>query len=76
MREIAPRNLKALELLAHLTLREQEILSKLVRSQLNKIVAHEFGISPRTVEIHRAHIMDKLAARNLSDVVRISLSAA
>lgn len=65
----------ARDLLALLTPRENEVLSQLVRGQPNKIVAHELGISPRTVEIHRASIMDKLKARNLSDIVRTALAA-
>lgn len=65
----------ARELLALLTPRETEVLVQLVKGQSNKIVAHELGISPRTVEIHRASIMDKLKARNLSDIVRTALAA-
>jgi FixJ family two-component response regulator len=41
----------------------------------NKIVAHELEISPRTVEIHRAHIMTKVEASSLSDLVRLVLAA-
>ena len=67
---------RARNLLALLTLREREVLDHLVSGCPNKIVAHELGISPRTVEIHRSHIMDKLDARSLSDVVRIALHAA
>ena len=65
----------ARDLLALLTPRESDVLVQLVRGQPNKIVAHELGISPRTVEIHRASIMDKLKARNLSDIVRTALAA-
>lgn len=65
----------ARDLLALLTPRENDVLVQLVRGQPNKIVAHELGISPRTVEIHRASIMDKLKARNLSDIVRTALAA-
>lgn len=65
----------ARDLLALLTPREKDVLGQLVRGQPNKIAAHELGISPRTVEIHRASIMDKLKARNLSDIVRTALAA-
>jgi two-component system response regulator FixJ len=65
----------ARDLLALLTSRERDVLVQLVKGQPNKIVAHELGISPRTVEIHRANIMDKLQARNLSDIVRTALAA-
>jgi two-component system response regulator FixJ len=63
------------DLLALLTLREREVFDQLAKGHPNKIVAHELGISPRTVEIHRANLMDKLQARNLSDIVRIALAA-
>jgi two-component system response regulator FixJ len=62
-------------MVAGLTLREREVLAELVDGHPNKIVAYHLKISPRTVEIHRANIMAKLEARNLSDLVRIALSA-
>ncbi|MBL6852946.1 MAG: response regulator transcription factor [Alphaproteobacteria bacterium] len=62
-------------LLALLTPRERTVLEQLVVGRSNKVAAYELGISPRTVEIHRAHIMDKMNARSLSDLVRISLAA-
>lgn len=65
----------AQELLALLTPRERDVLEKLVAGRPNKVAAYELGISPRTIEIHRARIMDKMRARSLSDVVRISLTA-
>jgi len=61
-------------LLALLTPRERTVLDQLVVGRSNKVAAYELGISPRTVEIHRAHIMDKMNARSLSDLVRISLA--
>jgi two-component system response regulator FixJ len=65
----------ARDLLALLTPRERDVFDQLVKGHPNKIVAHELGISPRTVEIHRANVMDKLQARNLSDIVRTALAA-
>ena len=65
----------AKELLSSLTPRERGVLDKLVQGRSNKIVAHELGISPRTVEIHRAHIMTKMEASSLSDLVRLVLAA-
>ncbi|MGZ5925574.1 MAG: response regulator transcription factor [Rhizomicrobium sp.] len=62
-------------LLAELTPREHSVLEKLVQGRSNKVAAHELGISPRTVEIHRARIMDKLGASGLSDIIRIALAA-
>jgi two-component system response regulator FixJ len=63
------------KLLTLLTPRERDVLDQLVVGRSNKVAAYELGISPRTVEIHRAHIMDKMNARSLSDLVRISLAA-
>ena len=50
-------------------------MDQLVAGRSNKIAAFELGISPRTIEIHRAHIMDKMKARSLSDLVRIAIAA-
>ena len=65
----------AKDLLSSLTPRERSVLDKLVQGRSNKIVAYELGISPRTVEIHRAHIMTKMEASSLSDLVRLVLAA-
>jgi two-component system response regulator FixJ len=64
----------AKNLLAVLTPREHSVLDKLVKGRSNKVAAYELGISPRTVEIHRAHIMDKMNASSLSDLVRTVLA--
>ncbi len=61
--------------LALLTPRERDVFEQIVAGKANKVAAYELRISPRTVEIHRAHIMDKMHARNLSDLVRISMAA-
>jgi two-component system response regulator FixJ len=61
--------------LAALTPRERDVLEGLVRGQPNKITAHELGISTRTVEVHRANLMQKLKVRSLSDVLRLSFAA-
>ncbi|WP_299625062.1 response regulator transcription factor [Pelagibius sp.] len=60
---------------ARLTSREREVLEQLVAGQSNKSIAFDLGISPRTVEIHRARVMEKLQARNLAHLVRIALTA-
>jgi two-component system response regulator FixJ len=65
----------ARRLLTHLSSRERSILERLVQGQPNKSVAHELGISSRTVEIHRAHIMLKMDASSLADLVRAVLTA-
>jgi two-component system, LuxR family, response regulator FixJ len=65
----------AAELLSALTAREREVLDRLVLGMSNKLVAHELGISPRTVETHRARLQTKLKARDLSNLVRLSIAA-
>jgi two-component system response regulator FixJ len=57
-----------------LTLREAEVLAEIVEAASNKEVAQHLGISPRTIEVHRAHIMAKLGAKNTADLVRIALT--
>jgi FixJ family two-component response regulator len=58
-----------------LTLREAEVLAEIVGAASSREAAQHLGISPRTVEIHRAHIMAKLGAKNTADLVRIVLSS-
>jgi two-component system response regulator FixJ len=55
--------------------RERDVLDGLVSGQTNKIMAINLGISPRTVEIHRAHMMERLGVRTLPDALRIALVA-
>ena len=61
--------------IASLSARERQVLELLVAGQPNKIIAYELDISPRTVEIHRAHVMDKMEAKSLSDLVRSAIAA-
>ncbi len=57
-----------------LTRRERDVLAQVARGASNKEAGRRLGISPRTIEVHRARIMDKLGARNAADLMRIVLS--
>ena len=61
--------------LASLTGRERDVLNGLVTGYPNKTIAYYLGISPRTVEIYRANMMEKLRVRSLSEVLRIAFIA-
>jgi two-component system response regulator FixJ len=61
--------------LAALSKREREVLGGLVTGRANKQIAFDLGISPRTVEIYRANLMDKMEAASLSELVRMALIA-
>jgi len=69
------RSVDAKAKLTSLTPREREVLECLVAGQTNKGVAQSLSISPRTVEIHRAHMMEKLQAESLSNALRIAFLA-
>jgi two-component system response regulator FixJ len=69
------RALRAGTLAKKLTPRERDVLSGLTMGLPNKHIALQLGISPRTVEIHRANLMAKLQTRNLSDALRVAFSA-
>jgi two-component system response regulator FixJ len=61
--------------LALLSPREREVLERLLAGLPNKSIAYDLAISPRTVEIHRARVMDKMGARSLSELIRLALAA-
>lgn len=63
----------AAKAIGHLTEREREVMCLVVDGHTNKAVAAELGISEKTVEAHRARVMDKTGARSLSELVRICL---
>ena len=69
------RSVEAKAKLTNLTPRELEVLECLVAGLTNKGVAQALSISPRTVEIHRAHMMEKLQADSLSNALRIAFLA-
>jgi two-component system response regulator FixJ len=60
--------------LASLSERERQVLEGLVSGHANKIIAHELGISPRTVEVYRANLMTKMQAKSLSELIRMTLA--
>ena len=61
--------------LASLSERERQVLDGLIAGNPNKIIAHDLGISPRTVEVYRANLMAKMAARSLSELIRMAILA-
>lgn len=65
----------ARERLGTLTPREHEVFEEMVRGKQNKVIAFDLDISPRTVEVHRARVLEKLEARSLAELVRLALAA-
>jgi FixJ family two-component response regulator len=57
-----------------LSRREQDVLAQIVAGASNKEAGRKLGISPRTIEVHRAHLMQKIGARNAADLIRIVMS--
>jgi two-component system response regulator FixJ len=70
-----PAAVAAATKLALLSPREREVLEGLLAGLPNKTIAYDLAISPRTVEIHRARVMDKMGARSLSELIRLALAA-
>jgi two-component system, LuxR family, response regulator FixJ len=60
--------------LARLTPREHEVMLRVIAGKLNKVIASELGVSTRTVEIHRARVMEKLSARSVGELVQMAIS--
>jgi len=69
------RALDASTAIAGLTDRERDVLEGLAQGLPNKTIAFDLGISPRTVEVHRANLMTKLGVRSLSDALRLAFAA-
>ena len=74
-REVARGLADIRERLESLTARERQVLELIVAGRANKIIAYELHISPRTVENHRARVMEKLRAKSVADLVRMALAA-
>jgi two-component system response regulator FixJ len=70
-----PTKVAAVAKLALLSPRERQVLEGLLAGLPNKSIAYDLEISPRTVEIHRARVMDKMGARSLSELIRLALAA-
>ena len=73
--EEAARVDAAKALIDKLSPRETDVLKGLIEGRSNKIIAYELDISPRTVEIYRANLMEKLEVRSLSEALRIAFAA-
>jgi len=71
----ADRSLSASTAISALTDRERDVLEGLAQGLPNKTIAYDLGISPRTVEVHRANLMNKLGVRSLSDALRLAFAA-
>jgi two-component system response regulator FixJ len=70
-----PAKVAATAKVALLSSRELQVLEGLLAGLPNKTIAYDLAISPRTVEIHRARVMDKMGARSLSELVRLAFIA-
>jgi FixJ family two-component response regulator len=60
-------------LLTYLTPREREVMNLVIAGKPNKIIAADLGISPKTVEIHRGRVMDKMQVESVAELVRLEL---
>lgn len=76
MRQEADRRDAFARLLATLTPREREVMEMIVAGGHNRDIAEKLGISPRTVEVHKARVMQKLQVDGVAQLVRLSLGAA
>jgi two-component system response regulator FixJ len=61
--------------IAALSPREREVLEAIVAGRLNKTIAHDLGVSVRTIEVHRAHIMARLGVHQIAALVRLAVLA-
>ncbi len=73
MREEEERRVGVLARLALLTPRERQVIEMVVAGETNKVIARRLGVSSKTVEAHRAHLMAKMQADNTVDLVRLAV---
>jgi two-component system response regulator FixJ len=66
---------RAVELMVRLSPRERQVLDGIAAGRPNKLIAYDLGISVRTVEVHRAHMLDRLGVRYIAEAIRIALMA-
>ena len=73
-RDAGARRAAVAERYALLTPREREVMELVTAGKANKVIAAELGLSPKTVEVHRAAVMDKMRADSVADLVRMRLA--
>jgi two-component system response regulator FixJ len=74
-REVRCRRDEARRRLESLTAREREVLALVVAGKANKEIAADLGLSPKTVEVHRARVMSKMAVDSLAELIRVAILA-
>jgi len=74
-REGRARRADVLRRMSLLTQREREVLDLVVAGRANKEIAAALHLSPKTVEVHRAHVMEKMQASSVAELVRLALFA-
>jgi FixJ family two-component response regulator len=74
-REALLESQQALGRISSLSERERAILDRVAAGEMNKVIAADLGISERTVEVHRSHVMQKLGAKTLAQLIRIKIYA-